>query len=254
MKYALLITSNECLEETTMVQQMLLSQCRFLEHHITILLDATREEILHQLHLHISMLKSNDIYFLYYAGNGTNNMKIHTGPPHTMDVSMDLISNTWSIHCTQLCEIEKAYKILGSAIIPSDVMTTSIIHEEELYRILRNLPCPTLFLSDSFNTNHLCEFQYSFQYLYGKVIKTIKNNLNRATPLSNKHMYVISFSRNSTSCHTTHIITFLSQHTCPTFRQWIFAFPEASFTSSSTELDIPLEISTSNKTFKIKFT
>lgn len=160
---------HHAIEDAQLFHMYIKQTQQFADSNVTLLINPSRHRIFQELQSLIDHHDSIHTCWIYYAGPGTC----------TIDIS----------------GIPTPYSVIGSSIIPFDVATYGIIHEEEIYRYLREFKCPLVCISDSCNHKALCDFQYSFMNPYGTVVKTITNT-HRIVSLANKKIVVISFQRN----------------------------------------------------------
>jgi hypothetical protein len=186
MKLALLIginytsvpesTLQGCINDINNMKQVLISQYGYDASNICMLRDddttkmPTREAMLAELNKIVIASKSKlcTEVWIHYSGHGSQ----------VKDTNNDESSGYDSI------------------IVPVDYKTAGYILDDDIYTIIKQIPCPTMILMDSCHSGSVCDLEWSFEYLNGSRFSRTMNSMNKRG-IQNKNLVMISGCKDS---------------------------------------------------------
>jgi hypothetical protein len=162
---------NGCIDDIKNIHTMLMDAYGYLPENIVVLRDdnpaklPTKQNIISAFQTIVAVSKPSDELWVYYCGHGTQ----------VRDLNQD--------------ETDR----LDEAIVPSDFQQTGVITDDDLFNLIRTVPCKTFLAFDSCHSGSVCDLQYTVDYNGGTFNRRVSSN----KVISNSNIVLMSGCRDT---------------------------------------------------------
>jgi hypothetical protein len=162
---------NGCIDDIKNIHTMLMDAYGYLPENIVVLRDdnpaklPTKKNIISAFQTIVAVSRPSDEMWVYYCGHGTRVRDLNQDEPDRLD----------------------------EAIVPSDFQQTGVITDDDLFNLIRSVPCKTFLAFDSCHSGSVCDLQYTVDYNGGMFNRTISSN----KVISNSNIVLMSGCRDT---------------------------------------------------------